>query len=131
MALPINLQAKWLEHKVGLTATLIGFIAAVAGGVIGVESRYAHAGDVQIILKNQQTQIDLYRQHQIENSLFQLEFYNQRIRRLEDEKRRSQVLRSGPSSRTTRALTRDPSEIDADVAEAKAKKEYVERTMKR
>ena len=122
----------WFQNKIVMTTTFIGFLSVLCGAVIAVESRYAHADDVKAILKNQQTQIDLYRQHQTENQLFQLEYYNTRIARLEDERRRSVVLTADPRTpQSIRTITRTPQEIDIEIHDLKTRKDYLEKTIKR
>lgn len=109
---------------------VVAFLAASAGAVVAVDSRYAHAGDVRTILESQKKQLELYQQHQREVQLFQVDVYSSRIKQLEDEKRKAQFVHSTPSvSATTKALTRTPTDIDNEIVDLKKRKEFVEKNI--
>ena len=128
--MPKQTLREWWHDHFKLTIAFSGVVTAIAGGIIAVESRYAHADDVKKVLSNQQEQINLYKQHQTENQLFQLEYYNSRIQRLEDEKRKSQVIHSDSKTPpTVKIVTRGVDDIDAEIKETKNRKDFVEKSM--
>lgn len=112
-----------ITDKVKNTSTTIagifGIIATVGGAVLYVENNYANAGDVKTILNNQSIQM---RQTQ----LFQLEYYDDRIRKLEQERNRNQEILADPKiTPQTRAFTRKPEEINEEIREIKSRREIV------
>lgn len=112
-----------ITDKVKNTSTTIagifGIIATVGGAVLYVENNYANASDVKTILQNQTT---LMRQ----NQLFQLEYYDDRIRKLEMERNTNQEILNNPRiSPQTRAFTRKPEEINEEIKEIKMRRDIV------
>lgn len=122
----------WFELKSKLTMTFLGIVTAIAGGIIAVESRYAHADDIKEVLRGQQNQMDLYKQQQTETQLFQLEYYNNRIRRLEESKRRAAAVQADPKIPTNvKNITRPVDDINEEIVDTKRRKEFVERSISR
>ena len=66
-------------------STALGLVATIGGAILYVENNYAHADDVKEVLKSQQTQIKLYERTQRQNLMFQLEYYDDRLRMLNAE----------------------------------------------
>ena len=112
-----------ITDKVKNTSTTIagifGIIATVGGAVLYVENTYASANDVKTILQNQSIQM---RQSQ----LFQLEYYDDRIRKLEMERNRNQEILNDPKTTPQiRAFTRKPEEINEEIKEIKTRRDIV------
>lgn len=117
----------WKKYAKMAGGTVTVF-AAISGGVIAVESRYAHADDVKQILMNSKQQLELYQNHQREVVLFQVDYYADRIKQLEDERRRAQVVHSSPTtSSTTKAITRTPSDINLEIEDLRKRKDFAEK----
>lgn len=64
----------------------ISLVTAIAGAVIYFETTYAHANDVKEVLKQQEQQIKMYERSQRQQQLFQLEYYDDRIKALQQER---------------------------------------------
>lgn len=112
-----------ITDKVKNTSTTIagifGIIATVGSAVLYVENTYASANDVKTILQNQSIQM---RQSQ----LFQLEYYDDRIRKLEMERNRNQEILNDPKTTPQiRAFTRKPEEINEEIKEIKTRRDIV------
>jgi hypothetical protein len=105
-----------------LVAGIVTGITAVVGSVIAFETRYAQASDVQDI-------VQVYRGSQEQTQLFQLEYYSDRIKKLEDERRRSEVTYQQSGNSIAKGMFRTPSEISEDLADVKKRKEFLERQM--
>lgn len=70
---------------------VMGAAVAVVTAIIAVNSHFAHAEDVKEIAKNQREAIQVMRQNSARQLLFQLEFYDVEIRRLENERKTKQL----------------------------------------
>jgi biopolymer transport protein ExbB/TolQ len=68
-------------------ATLVVTLTIIIGSMFAFDSRYAHAGDVQKILEQQSTTLQVIQKHQKTNVMFQLEYYDSAIKRLEEQER--------------------------------------------
>lgn len=107
--------------------TLIG---TIGGGVLYVDNNFAHAADVQQLLKNQNTQIDLYKKHQQQNLVFQLEYYDDRIKALTAEKSRSHFIMNDPNiPATAKAHVRRPEDIQSEINDLKVRREIIRRSL--
>lgn len=121
--------AAWKKHA-KLAGGVATVLATIAGGVIAVESRYAHADDVKQILTNTNQVVNLYQRAQRQNQLFQIDYYGDRLKQLEDEKRRAQVIHSSSStSATTKAITRTPSDVSVEIEDVKKRKDFAEKSL--
>lgn len=109
------------EHGT-LVAGIIAGVTAVVGSVIAFETRYAHAGDVGDI-------VQVYRGSQEQTQLFQMEYYSDKIRKLEEERRRARVVYEHSGKSIAKALTRTPDEITEDLTDVKKRKDFLERQM--
>lgn len=102
-----------------IVASVFGIIASIGGAVLYVETNYAHANDVKTIVRNQSLLIN-------QNMLFQLEYYDDRIKKLEMELSRNQEILSDPQiTRGVRAYTRRPQDIQDEIRELKSRREIL------
>jgi hypothetical protein len=115
-----------LKETSTAVGSLVAIIASIGGAIIYVENNYASAQDVKSILRSQGSQIDLIQRNQLNTQMFQLEHYDQQIRKLELEKAKALVLLSDPATtRSQRAYTRQPDDIQTEVNELKMRRESV------
>ena len=112
--------AEKFKGKASLITTSISTIAAIGGGVIYIETNYAHAADVKEILQSQQTMIKIQERSQRQNVMFQLEYYDDRIKRLTAELAQAEAMNA-----TTRSQTkmRPMVEIQSDLDDTKRRRE--------
>lgn len=110
--------------------TIVSVITAIAGGALYVDHNYANAQDVKTVIRNQSLQIEFFQQSQKQNLMFQLEYYDDKIKKLELERARSEEMRTDQSvSRSTRAYTRKSSDIQEEINELKLRREIVKRSL--
>lgn len=74
-----------LKSKAAFISTSISLVASIGGAIVYVENNYAHAADVKEILTSQQMMIKNQERSQRSQILFQLEYYDDRIKRLTSE----------------------------------------------
>lgn len=104
-------------------ASIIGTIATIGGAVLYVENNYAHANDVKTVIRNQSIQT---RQTQ----LFQLDYYDHQIKKLETEKRLAEEILTDPKmTRNQRVYTRKPADIEEEISEFKSRKETLKKQL--
>lgn len=115
----ISIISEKVKNLSTAIAGIFGIIATVGGAVLYVENNYANAGDVKTIVRNQSLIIN-------QNLIFQMEYYDDRIKKLEMEMNRNQEILTDPSiSRSVRAYTRKPSDIQEDIKELKSRREVL------
>lgn len=108
-------------------STIFAIIATIGGAVLYINNNYANAADVKEVLRNQQAQIELQKRAQKDNMIFRLEYYDDRITKLQEEKR---VAEERERSRTQqRAIQKTSKEIDEEIKEMKMRRELVKRTL--
>jgi len=107
--------------------TIFTIIATIGGAVLYVENNYANAQDVKEVLRNQRDQIEMQKRSQKDNMMFRLEYYDDRIAKLQEEKR---VAEERERSRTQqRAIQKTSKEIEEEIKEMKMRRELVKRSL--
>lgn len=102
-------------------------IATIGGAVVYVQNNYASAKDIQTISRNQEQQIRVQTTQQRQMSVFQLEYYDDKLRKLQEEKRVAEErMRSGSY---TRAVQKTPGEIQEEINDIKQRRELVRKTL--
>lgn len=119
-----------LVNKLKETSTAIGSIAAIiatiGGSIIYVENNYASAQDVKSLIRSQSSQIDMIQRNQLQTQMFQLDYYDQQIRKLEIDKSKAvEILNDKEATRAMRAYTRRPEDIQSEIDELKLRRESV------
>lgn len=100
-------------------AGIFSIIATVGGAVLYVENNYANAGDVKTIIRNQSMMIN-------QNLIFQMEYYDDRIRKLETELAKSQeIISDNTIPKSIRAYTRKPDDIKSEIQELKSRRQII------
>lgn len=110
-------QKSFFQSTIVSATGIFSFIAAVGGGVLYVDNNYAHANDVKEIIKMQQRQMQVYERNQKQNIIFQMEYYDLKIKQLEREK----------SQRNINSEKRD--QIQEEIKDLHFKKEIVKRNL--
>lgn len=107
--------------------TLFTIIATIGGAVLYVNNNYANAQDVKEVLKNQRAQIDMYERSQKDNMMFRLEYYDDRLAKLQEEKR---IAEERERSKTqSRAVQKTSKEISEEITELKIRRDLVRRSL--
>lgn len=107
--------------------TLFTIIATIGGAVLYVENNYAAAADVKEVLRNQQSQIELQKRAQKDNMIFRLEYYDDRLAKLQEEKRVAEERERTRS--VNRAVQKTSKEIEEEIKEMKLRRELVKRSL--
>ena len=75
--------SEWFKDNIFVSvAGFLGTMAVIAGSVITLDSRYAHAGTLQEVVRQQERQIDYLVSQNSQNMIFQIEYYEAEIQRL-------------------------------------------------
>lgn len=106
-----------LKAKAAFITTTFSLITLIGGSILYFETTYAHAADLQEIIQNQKTQIKLYEKSQRQQSLFQLEYYDDRTRKLLAELAQAQKTKS--------SAMRSIPEIQNDINDTKQRRDIV------
>lgn len=109
-----------LKDNFGMITGSISLVTAIGGAIIYVETNYAHAGDVKEIIQQQSTQIKLYERNQRQQGLFQLEYYDDRLRRLQQERDMAAAQPKGQ---------RRVEDIQSDINDIKQRREMVRKSI--
>lgn len=87
-----------LKEKAAFVQGAIGLVATIGGAVLYFETTYAHAGDVKEILITQQQVIKNQNTSQRQMLMFQIEYYDDRVKRLLAERTQAETRRPGARS---------------------------------
>lgn len=112
-----------IKDHLGVLSSGLGIIGTIVAATIYVNSNFAQAADVQQILRNQQQQIELYTEAQRSNKIFQLEYYDDRLKKLSEEKEKAKLQNTLPPQK--RALTRSVEDIQEDIDDTKKRREII------
>lgn len=119
-----------LKMIIVISVGVFSVIGTIGGGVLYVDNNFAHAGDVQQMLKQQKEQIDLAKQHQRANLLFQLEYYDNKIKLLQMEKNKAMTLKNSPNiSPSIKMYIREPNDIQDEINDLKIRREFVRKSL--
>ena len=124
-----NLTDKVMSTVKSMSTLVMGsisLIAAIGGSIIYVENNYAHADDTKQIIQNQTQQLKQFDQSQRSLGLFQLEYYDDKLKRLYIEKQQSE---SQPKRAQQRGQVRSPEQIQDEIKDVKQRKELITRSI--
>lgn len=107
--------------------TLATIIATIGGAVIYVENNYANAQDVKEVLRNQRAQIEMQQRSQRSSLMFKLEYYDDRISKLQEEKRIAEERERTRAA--NRAIQKTSKELDEEIKEVKLRRELVKKEL--
>lgn len=110
-----------IKDYVGTISSALGIIGTIIAATIYVNSNFAQAADVKQLLENQDKQIKVQAQSQRNNLIFQLEYYDDRLRKLNEEKTRASSAPKG----TTRSIQ----DIQSDIDDTKKRKEIIRESL--
>lgn len=118
---------KLLKDNATAITSIFSIIAAVGGATLYVETNYANAADVKSLAKNQEQILKSQTTQQRQMSIFQLEYYDDKIRKLQEEKRIAEEReRTGKQSR---AVQKTSFEIQEEINDLKTRREIVRKTL--
>lgn len=111
------------NHSTAITS-IFATIATIGGATIYVQNNFASAQDLKEISKNQQIQTRIQSLQQSQMALFQLEYYDDRIRKLQEEKAIAETVNR--RSQINQAM-RSVNQIQEDISDTKQRRELVRR----
>lgn len=128
-----TLFEKFKEHLVAASSVL-AFAATIAGGIIYVNSNYASAKEVNTLLQKQESisakqdqQIKLQISTQRQQSIFQLEYYDDKLKKLQEEKR---IAEERVRTRSlSRAVQKTPDEIQDEINDMRKRRDIVRKSL--
>jgi len=112
-----------IKENIGAISSGMGILATIVAGTIYINTNFAQAADVEKILDNQQKQIELYSETLRSNRIFQLEYYDDRIRKLSDEKEKAIAAKNMTGAK--KPITRSVEDIQADIDDTKKRRELI------
>jgi hypothetical protein len=112
-----------IKDHLGILSSGLGIVGTIIAATIYVNSNFAQAADVEKILNNQSRQIELYTEAQRSNKVFQLEYYDDRLKKLTDEREKAKAQSRIPGAQ--RSITRSVEEIQTDIDDTKKRRELV------
>ena len=118
--------AEKFKGKASLITTSISTIAAIGGGVIYIETNYAHAADVKDLVSGQQQIIRMQQVSQRQQLMFQIEYYDDRVKRLTSELAQTEAM--DPKTRSQTKM-RSTVEIQSELDDIKARRELARKTL--
>lgn len=116
-----------LKTNAGAISAIFSTIITIGAATLYIESNFANAGDVKSIAKNQEQIIRSQVAQQRQMSVFQLEYYDDKIRKLQEEKRISEELKRTQSQ--NRAIQKTPTEIQEEINDLKSRRELVRKSL--
>jgi sensor histidine kinase YesM len=96
-------------------------IATIGGAALYVQNNYASASEVKAIAKNQEQQYKLQSAQQRQLMLFQLEYYDDKIKKLQEEKRAAE--------QNAARARRTPSEVQEEIVDIKTRRDLTRKSL--
>lgn len=116
-----------IKNNSSSIAAIFSTIAVIGGSVLYVESNFANAKDLKDISENQQKQLKIQSTQQRQLTLFQLEYYDDKIRKLQEDKRvADEKVRTRSANR---AIMKTPEEIQEEIEDMKKRREIVRKAL--
>ena len=116
-----------IKNNSSSIAAIFSTIAVIGGSVIYVESNFANAKDLKEISENQQRQLKIQSTQQRQLTVFQLEYYDDNIKKLQEEKRMA-IEREKTNTRA-RAIYRSPDEIQEEIDDLKKRRDIMRKAL--
>ena len=118
---------EWIKTRSSFIATSFTLVATIGGAVLYFESTYAHAADVKSLIGTQEQIIKNQDRSQRQQIMFQLEYYDDRIKRLTAELAQAeavQATQAAPSrAQGMYAVTRPTAEIKQELEDVKKRRD--------
>ena len=116
-----------IKNNASSITAIFSTIAAIGGAIVYVESNFANAKDLQDLSENQQKQLKIQSSQQRQLSVFQLEYYDDKIRKLQEEKRFT--LDREKSRSQARSIYKTSDEIQEEIDDLKKRRDIVHRSL--
>lgn len=116
-----------IKNNSASIAAIFSTIAVIGGAVVYVENNFANAKDLKEIAEHQQQVLKFQTLQQRQLTVFQLEYYDDKIRKLQEEKR--MASERDKTSQRSRAIYRTPDEIQEEIEDLKKRREIVRKAL--
>lgn len=115
---------EWIKLRSSFIATSFSLVATIGGAVLYFESTYAHAADVRSLIGTQEVIIKNQERGQRQQLMFQVEYYDDRIKRLTAELSIAESLSTSPTrAQGQYAQSRPVAEIRSELDDVKKRRE--------
>lgn len=116
-----------IKNNSSSVAAIFSTIAVIGGAILYVENNFANAQDLKAVSENQQKQLRIQSTQQRQMTLFQSEYYDDKIRKLQEEKR---IAEERVRTRATnRAIMKSPEEIQEEIDDLKKRRDIVRKAL--
>lgn len=116
-----------IKNNSSSIAAIFSTIAVIGGAILYVENNFANAQDLKAVSENQQKQLRIQSTQQRQMTLFQSEYYDDKIRKLQEEKR---IAEERVRTRATnRAIMKSPEEIQEEIDDLKKRRDIVRKAL--
>lgn len=116
-----------IKNNSSSIAAIFSTIAVIGGSILYVENNFANAKDLKELSENQQRQLKIQSTQQRQMALFQAEYYDDKIRKLQEEKRIAEERIRTRSA--NRAIMKSPEEIQEEIDDMKKRREFVRKAL--
>jgi hypothetical protein len=114
----------WIKSRTSLIATSFTLIATIGGAALFFDTTYAHAADVKSLIGTQELIIQNQERSQRQQLMFQVEYYDDRIKRLTAELAIAESLSVAPArAQGQYAQSRPVVEIRNELDDVKKRRE--------
>lgn len=118
-----------IKNNSSSIAAIFSTIALIGGSVIYVETNFASAKDIKDITETQQRALKVQSTTQRQFNIFQLEYYDDKLKKLQDEKRIAADREKSNIKTPSRNIQRSTEEIQEDIDDIKKRREFVRKTL--
>jgi len=116
-----------IKNNSSSIAAIFSTIAVIGGAVLYVENNFASAADIKSVSETQQKQIKAQVTQQRQMTIFQLEYYDDKVRKLQEEKR---IAEERAKTRTAvRSIQKTPQEIQEEIDDVKKRRDLVRKAL--
>jgi hypothetical protein len=116
-----------IKNNSSSIAAIFSTIAVIGGSILYVENNFANAKDLKELSESQQKQLKIQSTQQRQMTIFQMEYYDDKIRKLQEEKRIAEErVRTRAANR---AIMKSPEEIQEEIEDLKKRRDIVRKTL--
>jgi endo-alpha-1,4-polygalactosaminidase (GH114 family) len=116
-----------IKNNSSSIAAIFSTIAVIGGSILYVENNFANAKDLKELSESQQKQLKIQSTQQRQMTIFQMEYYDDKIRKLQEEKRIAEErVRTRAANR---AIMKSPDEVQEEIEDLKRRRDIVRKTL--
>jgi hypothetical protein len=117
----------FIKNHATSIAAIFSTISVIGGATLYVNNNFANAADLKSISETQQKQLKIQVTQQRQMTLFQLEYYDDKLRKLQEEKR---IADERLRTRTAiRSIQKTPQEIQEEIDDVRKRRDLVRKAL--